>query len=70
MKDPIVEEVYEARAQLMRECGGSLKELIKRIRARESEHPELMVTPEEVRARKRQPKPKKQSKGRRAKVKS
>lgn len=70
MKDPIVEEVYEARDQLMKECGGSLKELIKRIRAKESEHPELMVTPEEVLALKGQPKPKKQPKRERTKVKS
>jgi hypothetical protein len=54
----------------MKECGGSLKELIKRIRAKESEHPELMVTHEEVLALNRQSKPKKRSRRQRTKVKS
>lgn len=52
MRDPIVEEVYEARAQIMEECGGDLNRLMDLIRAREAEHPELLVTLEEVRRRK------------------
>lgn len=70
MNDPIVEEVYEARAQIMKECGGSLKQLIRKIRAKESEHPELMVGPRQVQAGKRRVKDKKPSKSQQVNSKS
>lgn len=47
-KDPIVEEVREARAKIWEECGGDLKVLMERLRKAQEEHPERIITKEEL----------------------
>ncbi len=37
-KDPIVEEVHEAREQIMRECDYDMARVLERLRKHEKEH--------------------------------
>ena len=49
--DPIVAEVREARAKLMAECDYDLDKLFVRIKELERQHPERLVTREQLDAR-------------------
>ncbi len=49
--DPIVEEIHQIRAKLFAECNHDLDRYLARMKASEAEHPERLVTLEEVRAR-------------------
>ena len=49
--DPIVAEVREARARLMAECDYNLDKLFARIKELEQQHPERLVTREQLDAR-------------------
>ena len=42
-KDPIVEEIHKARAQIAKECNHNIKQIIARLRQKEQEHPERVV---------------------------
>ena len=48
-KDPIVEEIHRIREKMLSECGGDLDKLIERLKAAEAEHPERLITAEELR---------------------
>ena len=50
-KDPIVEEVHQARAKLLEQCGGDFKKLVAYLRECEKEHADLLVTHEEFKKR-------------------
>lgn len=45
---PIVEEVRAARAKILEECGGDLKELMRRLREDQKKHPDRIITKEEL----------------------
>jgi len=47
--DPILREVYRIKDELNREHGGDVKKLFKHLRQFAKEHPERMVSPEQVR---------------------
>ncbi len=49
--DPIVEEVRQARQRIWEECGCDWDRLIAFLKEREAEHPERLVTAEELKAR-------------------
>ena len=51
MDDPIVAEVHEARRRIWDECNHDLEQLIARLGAAELQHPERLVTVEQVRER-------------------
>ncbi|MBN1866749.1 hypothetical protein JW916_05610 [Candidatus Sumerlaeota bacterium] len=53
IRDPIVEEIHQTRARLLKECGGDLDKLMGRYKALEERHRDKLVTLEEVRARRR-----------------
>ena len=44
IRDPIVEEVREARARIFAECGDDLGKLMDRLQAAESQHQDRIVT--------------------------
>ena len=48
IKDPIVEEVLQAREKLWEKCGGDFDKWVQYLRACEKKHPERLVTKEEV----------------------
>ncbi|MCB9768589.1 MAG: hypothetical protein H6752_10365 [Candidatus Omnitrophica bacterium] len=49
MKDPILEEIYEARRQISEECGHDIERLIERLKTPKHEAIGQRVTPEDVR---------------------
>lgn len=44
IKDPIVEEIHEIRARLLKESGGNLEELMNRIKQQEQRHPDRLFS--------------------------
>ena len=52
IRDPIVEEVYEARRKILEECGWDLGRLLDRLKAEEAKDADRLVGPEEFRRRK------------------
>ncbi len=46
--DPILREVYRIKDELNRETGGDIEKLFARLREAAKEHPERMVTLEQV----------------------
>jgi len=56
-KDPIVEEIHAIRRQIAKECGHDLHRVFALLKEGEAEHPERVVTKEQV-IRKRRPKAK------------
>ena len=48
MRDPIVEEVHRWRAELLKEAGGTLDKLMDYLKECEKEHPERLVTKEDI----------------------
>ena len=53
MKDHIVEEIHRIREKMLEECGGDIDKLMDRIKGREAEHPERIISLEELKKRKR-----------------
>ena len=53
IKDPIVEEVHQARAKLLERCGGDFKKVVAYLRECEKEHTDLLVTQEDLKKRKK-----------------
>ena len=53
MKDPIVEEVRQARKKLFEKCGNDLDKLMDYIEKRQKRHGDLLVTQEDLKKRKR-----------------
>ncbi len=51
INDPVVEEVRQAREKVLAEAGGDIKSLMDYLRRMELQHPERIVTLEEVRRR-------------------
>jgi hypothetical protein len=49
--DPIVEEVYQARQNILDECQGDLMQWIERLKAAETQHQDRLVDLETVRKR-------------------
>ncbi|MCA9425118.1 MAG: hypothetical protein KC994_08600 [Candidatus Omnitrophica bacterium] len=49
MKDPILEEIYEARRQILEECDHNVERLIARLESADYEGTGERVTPEDVR---------------------
>ena len=49
--DPIVEDVYRAREQILDQCHGDLKQWIDRLKAAEAQHRDRLVDLETVRMR-------------------
>ena len=49
--DPIVNEVRTARQKLLADHGGTLETLVEFLRQREQEHPERVLSPDELRTR-------------------
>ena len=49
--DPIVEDVYRARQEILDQCGGDLWKWLERLKAAEGQHPNQVVTLEDVRKR-------------------
>ncbi|MDP2983417.1 MAG: hypothetical protein Q8O92_08815 [Candidatus Latescibacter sp.] len=47
-KDPIVEEIHLIREKMLEECGGDLEKLMDRLKARESEHKDRLVTLKDI----------------------
>ncbi len=52
IRDPIVEEVRRTRQQILERFGGDLDKYMDYLKSKEAEHPERLVTPEELRAQK------------------
>lgn len=52
MKDPIVEEVRQARRKLFEKCGNDLDKFMDYIEERQKEHGDLLVTQEDLKKRK------------------
>lgn len=50
-KDPIVEEVYQARQKILDQNNGDLAKWMERLKAAEAKHQERLVTLEDVRKR-------------------
>ena len=44
-RDPIVEEIHQARKQIMAECGNDPQKYFARLKAIESTHPDRVVYP-------------------------
>ncbi len=58
-KDPVVEEVREARQKILERFGGDLAKYCEHLRQEQAEHPERYVSKEELDAqRKAKPQPK------------
>lgn len=53
--DPIVAEVRASRAELMKQCGYDLDRFVERLRQYQQEHPELLLTKEQLDARRATP---------------
>ncbi len=49
-KNPIIEEVWKSREMLLEEHGG-IEGFLKFIKKQEREHPDRMITPEQVKAK-------------------
>lgn len=49
--DLIVEEVRTARAKILEDCRGDLKELMRRFREDQKKHPDRIITKEELNRR-------------------
>ncbi|RJP33985.1 MAG: hypothetical protein C4547_11410 [Phycisphaerales bacterium] len=47
-RDPLVDDVHRVRQQMWDDCGGSLDGLIEFLRAAEAEHPERVISIEEL----------------------
>lgn len=54
MKDPIVEEVRQARRKLFEKCGCDLDKLMDYVEERQKEHGDLLVTQKDLEKRKKQ----------------
>jgi len=61
MKNPIIDEIYEARRQILEECDNDLDRFIDRLKTADHESPRKHVTLEEVRERARRSKSRKQN---------
>ena len=48
MTDPIIEEIYQAREKILEECDGDLDKLFARYRHAEKNHPERLVSAEDL----------------------
>ena len=48
-KDPIVDEVHKARERLLRECEGDLEKVLERLKRREEDHKDRVVTKDQLR---------------------
>ncbi|NOX54799.1 MAG: hypothetical protein GXP27_10240 [Planctomycetes bacterium] len=53
INDPIVEDVYRARQKILDECHNDLAEWIERLRDAERQHPQRLVTRDDVQRRRR-----------------
>jgi len=51
IRDPIVEEIHQIRKKIWDECGGDFAKWIERLKVREAEHPDRIVSLEEFRKR-------------------
>jgi len=49
INDPIIEEIYQVRQQLLAACQGDLKIFLERLQAAEAQHRHRIVSPEDVR---------------------
>ena len=47
-KDPIVEEIHQARKKLLKECHGNLDELMDLLKQLESSHQDLIVSKDAI----------------------
>ena len=47
--DPIVEDVYQAREKILRQCHGNLRKWIDRMKAAEAQHQDRLIDLETVR---------------------
>ena len=54
-EDPIVAEVHRTRAEILAEFGGDFGKYIDYLRKREQEHPERLISAEELKRRARIP---------------
>ncbi|MEW6357924.1 MAG: hypothetical protein AB1696_16440 [Planctomycetota bacterium] len=43
-RDPIVEEIHRVRQKIWDECGGDMKKFLERLKARESEDRDRIIT--------------------------
>jgi hypothetical protein len=50
--DPIVEEIHRVREKMLEECGGDLEKLMDRIKARESNDKDWIVSTNQVKEKK------------------
>lgn len=51
LPDPLIDEVRAIRRAIFEECDNDLDTLVEQLRELERQHPERVVTPEQLRAR-------------------
>ena len=54
LPDPLIDEVRAIRRAIFEECDNDLDKLVEQLRELERQHPERVVTPEQLRARRDQ----------------
>lgn len=52
INDPIVEEIHRTREKLFAECDGDMKKYLDRLREAQKQHPERVITKDQMPPRK------------------